>query len=132
MNIFTLFDHLPPKAKAILLGAIAFAIASTPVCIAVIVANSGSISVKHQDTEINLQGKTKALANDAEYSNKILKARLEDLETEMNKVNRPEFTAVKESFAELKPTAETAIADSQELNEVIEDSDAVGEKMPNR
>lgn len=120
MNIFTLFDHLPPKAKAILLGAIAFAIASTPVCIAVIVANSGSILVKHQDTEINLQGKTKALINEAEYSNKILQQRLLDLETEINKVTRPEFSAVKESFADLKPTAETAIADSQELNEVVD------------
>jgi hypothetical protein len=120
MNIFTLFDHLPPKAKAILLGAIAFAIASTPVCIAVIVANSGSISVKHQDTEINLQGKTKALVNEAEYSNKILQQRLEDLETEINKVKSPDLEAVKESFADLKPTAETAIADNQELTSVVD------------
>lgn len=127
MNIFSLIDHLPPKAKAILLGAIAFAIASTPACIAVIVANSGSISVKHQDTEINLQGKTKALANDAEYSNKILQQKLEDLEAEMNKVKSPEFSAVKESFADLKPTAETAIAESQELTEVVEESSEVVE-----
>lgn len=120
MNVFTIFDHLPVKAKAILLGAIAFAVASTPACIAVIVANSGSISVKHQDTEINLQGKTKALINEAEYSNKILQQRLLDLETEMNKVKSPEFSAVKESFADLKPTAETAIADNQELTSVVD------------
>ena len=126
MNIFTLFDHLPPKAKAILLGAIAKAIASTPACIAVIVANSGSISVKHQDTvgfsvgsfpqktrltEISLQGKTKALVNEAEYSNKILQQRLGDLEAEINKVKSPQLAGIKESFAELKPTAETAIAE---------------------
>ena len=120
MNVFTIFDHLPVKAKAILLGAIAFAIASTPACIAVIVANSGSISVKHARTEINLQGKTKALINEAEYSNKILQQRLEDLETEMNKVKSPELDAVKESFADLKPTAETAIADSQQLTQVVD------------
>lgn len=130
MNIFTLFDHLPPKAKAILLGAIAFAIASTPVCIAVIVANSGSISVKHQDTEINLQGKTKALVNEAEYSNKILQQRLVDLETELNKVKSPELSAVKESFAELKPTAKEAIADSQELTEVVDSAIAEVSDQP--
>ena len=126
MNVFTIFDHLPVKAKAILLGAIAFAIASTPACIAVIVANSGSISVKHQDTvgfsvgsfpqktrltEISLQGKTKALVNEAEYSNKILQQRLGDLEAEINKVKSPQLAGIKESFAELKPTAETAIAE---------------------
>jgi hypothetical protein len=130
MNVFTLFDHLPAKAKAILLGAIAFAIASTPACIAVIVANSGSISVKHQDTEINLQGKTKALANDAEYSNKILQQRLVDLETELNKVKSPELSAVKESFAELKPTAKEAIADSQELTEVVDSAIAEVSDQP--
>ena len=126
MNIFTLFDHLPPKAKAILLGAIAKAIASTPACIAVIVANSGSISVKHQDTvrfsvgsfpqktrltDISLQGKTKPLVHEAEYSNKILQQRLGDLEAEINKVKSPQLAGIKESFAELKPTAETAIAE---------------------
>ena len=125
MNIFTLFDHLSPKSKAILLGAIAKAIASTPACIAVIVANSGSISVKHQDTvgfsvgsfpqktrltEISLQGKTKALVNEAEYSNKILQQRLGDLEAEINKVKSPQLAGIKESFAELNPTADTAIA----------------------
>jgi hypothetical protein len=120
MNIFSLFNHLPVKAKAILLGAIAFAIASTPTCIAVIVANSGSISIKHQNTEINLQGKTKALVNDAEYSNKILQKRLLNLEEEINGIKSPELAAVKESFAELKPTAEQAISDNRELNEVVD------------
>jgi hypothetical protein len=120
MNVFTLFDHLPVKAKAILLGAIAFAIASTPACIAVIVANSGSISVKHARTEINLQGKTKALVNDAEYSNKILQQKLDALEAEINQIKSPELKSVKESFAELKPTADQAIADSQELNQVVD------------
>ncbi|MGL5836792.1 MAG: hypothetical protein ACRC1Z_26710 [Waterburya sp.] len=120
MNIFSLIEHLSPKAKAILLGAIAFAIASTPACIAVIVANSGSISVKHQDTEINLQGKTKALANDAEYSNKILQQKLIDLEQEMNEIKSPEFAAVKESFDDLKPTADQAIADNEAARFVCE------------
>jgi phosphate-selective porin len=120
MNIFSLFEHLPLKVKAILLGAIAFAIASTPACIAVIVANSGSISVKHQDTEINLQGKTKALVNDAEYSNKILQQKLNALEAEINQIKSPELAGVKESFAELKPTADQAYADNQELTEVVD------------
>jgi hypothetical protein len=121
MNVFSLLNHLSVKAKAILLGAIAFAIASTPACIAVIVANSGSISVKHQETEINLQGKTKALVNDAEYSNKILQQKLNVLEAQINEIKSPELAGVKESFAELKPTAEQAIADNQELSEVVEE-----------
>lgn len=83
----TLLTQLPAKAKAILLGAIAFAIASTPACIAVIVANSASIAIKHARTEINVSGKTKALANDAEYSNKILTLKLSDLEAEINTVS---------------------------------------------
>jgi hypothetical protein len=137
MNIFSLFDHLPPKVKAILLGVIAFAIASTPACIAVIVANSGSISVKHQETEINLQGKTKALVNDAEYSNKILQQKLNALEAEINEIKSPErssavlgvppmsdcsktLAGVKESFDELKPTADQAISDSEELTSVVD------------
>jgi hypothetical protein len=108
MNIFSLFEHLPLKVKAILLGAIAFAIASTPACIAVIVANSGSISVKHQDTEINLQGKTKALVNDAEYSSKILQQKLNALEAEINEIKNPELAA------------DQAISDSEELTSVVD------------
>jgi hypothetical protein len=113
------FSDLPRSTKVVLAWAIAAAIATLPACLAIIVANSQTISVRHQNTEINLQGKTKALANDAEYSNKILQQKLEHLEQKINQTRSPELAAVKESFAELKPTAEQAIADNQELSEVV-------------
>jgi hypothetical protein len=124
MYIFirNILDNLSARSKTILGIAIGVFLASIPSALAIILVNSSSFVFKNGNTEINLQGKTKALVNDAEYSNKILQQKLIDLEQEINSTKSPELAAVKESFAELKPTADQAIADNQELNEVIDSS----------
>lgn len=99
---------------------------TTPLGICYMFINSGNLVYKTPEVEINFQGKDKAnkLTNNTEYSNKSLKVKLEKLESNITKLqsnkNPETIKEVKNSFEELKPTAEQVLESSGQLTEFVE------------
>lgn len=123
-KIAKLTKTLPTAFWVTLAGFIGVSTISTPLAIAYLVVHSGGINYTTEDTQIRVLGK-KAV-NETEYSNKVLQQRLQQLETNIRQLKQsdPQTQAekiedVERSFEDLKPTAEKAIENSEDLKDIV-------------
>ena len=98
---------------------------TTPIAIAYLVVNSGGINYVTPEREIRVLGKK--AASKSQNTNRELEAEIIKLGKQIESLNQGSYTQrkekveeLKETYAELKPTAEKAIESSENLQDIVE------------
>ncbi|MDJ0591974.1 MAG: hypothetical protein QNJ72_18620 [Pleurocapsa sp. MO_226.B13] len=131
-NIVNIINLLPKQFWFILAGFLGVSSATTPIAIAYLIVNSGSIEYKTGETEINLKGKrltnvneekTKKLEQQLERQNQIIQELAEAAKNK--KVDgklKPQIEKLEESAVESKIRLEDVADSNEELNNFVEEA----------
>ncbi|MDJ0572165.1 MAG: hypothetical protein QNJ53_24415 [Pleurocapsa sp. MO_192.B19] len=129
--IANILSKIPQKAWSILAGLIGISCISTPIAIAYLVVNSGSIEYKNADTQINLKGK-KLTEDNTELVLK-LSEKLELLEAankeladsikqkKLDKQLQPHIDKVDRAIVESEIVVEDLTKNQEELQDLVEE-----------
>lgn len=137
ISIGKYLSNLSPRHKLILLSALGFAIAYTPIGITFILINSRAVSYKNQDTEISFEGKAQQISNDTQYSHRALTIKLANLQQQIQELQhakkdpeklQEQANEVTQTFNDLIPTVNEAVEDIEQLNELVESAIADGDQ----
>lgn len=98
---------------------------TTPIAIAYLVVNSGGINYVTPEREIRVLGKK--AASKSQNTNRELQVEIVELGKQIENLDRgncwerrEKVEELKESYAELKPTAEKVIESSEDLQDIVE------------
>ena len=131
-SIKNILGKLPEKTWSILAVFLGISLVSTPIAIAYLIVNSGSIEYKNADTEINLKGKRLAKDNSdlifklTEKLNKLEKANQELSESvkrkKLDKQLKPQIEKIDRAILESEIVAEDLKTNQEELPHFVEDN----------
>ncbi len=127
---------LPDKFWYVMGGFLGVSSITTPIAIAYLIVNSGSIQYKAGETEVNLKGKqiiNQSLDNTAkleEQINKLIESNIEltqaAKEKNVDKKLKPEIASAEQAAAESKIRLEDVSVTNKELKEFVESAIAPG------
>ncbi len=131
-NIGNFINLLPKKFWFILAGFLGVSTVTTPIAIAYLIVNSGSIEYKTGETEINLKGKqltstnqekTKKLEEQLERQRQMIQELAET--AKKKKVDRqlkPEIEKLEKAAVESKIRLEDVADSNEQLNDFVEEA----------
>ncbi len=129
--IVNILSKIPQKAWLVLAGFLGISCISTPIAIAYLIVNSGSIEYKNADTEINLKGKelteynTDLINKLTEKLNKLEEANKELSQTikrkKLDKHLQPEIEKVDRAIVESEIVVEDLTKNQEELQDLVEE-----------
>ena len=128
LNLITGTIKLLPAKFWVFFGAfLGLSTITTPIAISYLIVNSGGINYVTESKEIKILGK-KAVA-ETQHSNKDLQKKLAQMDRQLNRLNGAKnidqglaIKEIKDSFDELKPTADKAIEDSEDLKDIFSET----------
>lgn len=120
-------QNLSDKNKSTLICCVSITIAIVSICLTVLI-KGGDLTIKTENTEIQLYGKKQV--NDAEYSDKKLLERVQNVEKTVEKVkydayynpgNLPDsINTLDKEVKQLDSTATVAVEENEEVRELYE------------
>ena len=119
------FKTLPKVFWITLAAFLGVSTITTPIAIAYLVVNSGGINYVTPEREIRVLGKK--AKNESKNTNRELQAEIVKLGKQIENLNQGNYQErkeqveeLKETYAELKPTAEKVIESSEDLQDIVE------------
>lgn len=124
-KIAAAFKTLPDIFWITLAGFVGISTITTPIALVYFLTHSQGFNYVRGDTEIKVLGRN--AARNTQQTNQQLRNKLDKLEAEIAELKRASprqqrriIKDVEQTFEELKPTAQTAIENSEDLSEIVE------------